>query len=99
MLGRIEEALRCFDTILDLDPSYAIRAWHEKGVNLGKLGRYEEALQSWDRIIEKDPKYVMAWYSKGIILSYLGRNEEALTVLTRASTSIHGARISGIRRG
>jgi len=40
---RYEEAIRCFEQVLKLDPRNA-SAWNNKGLSLSKLGRHEEAI-------------------------------------------------------
>ena len=54
-LGRHEEAIRCFDKALELDPKNAA-VWYNKGVSLAGLGRHEEAIRSYDKALELDPK-------------------------------------------
>jgi serine/threonine protein kinase len=76
-LGRHEEAIRCFDKSLELEPR-AEAAWSNKGVSLASLRRYEEAIHCFDKALELDPHYATAWDNKGNILSRLGRYEEAI---------------------
>ena len=43
-LGRYDEAVRCFDKTLELDPKNAA-AWYSKGDILNRLGRHDEAVR------------------------------------------------------
>ncbi|MCX6841550.1 MAG: serine/threonine-protein kinase [candidate division WOR-3 bacterium] len=76
-LGRCEEAIRCFDKALELDPQEAL-AWDNKGSSLDSLGRYEEAIRCYDKALELDPRNAAVWYNKGLSLDSLDRYEEAI---------------------
>jgi tetratricopeptide (TPR) repeat protein len=76
-LGRNEEALRCLEKALEIDP-LAASFWNNKGSNLRILGRHEEAILCYDKALEIYPEYVNAWSGKGIVLDGLDRHEEAL---------------------
>ena len=76
-LGRYEEAIRCCDKALDIDPQYT-RAWNNKSNSLKSLGRYEEAIRCCDKALEIDPQYLYAWNNKSNSLKSLGRYEEAI---------------------
>ncbi len=76
-LGRYQEAINCYDRVLELDPEDP-DTWNNKGYALRKLGRYREAINCYDTALELDPEYVNAWSNKGLTLSKLGRNQEAI---------------------
>lgn len=76
-LSRHEDAIRCFDKALELDPHFA-HAWNNKGASLGMLGRYEEAVHCFEKALELDPRDAFAWNNKGNSLDRLGRYEEAI---------------------
>lgn len=82
-LGRLEEAIACYDLALALDPLYA-EAWDNKGNALGGLGRLEEALACCDHALEINPRAAPGWNNKGITLHDLGRSEEALACYDHA---------------
>ena len=82
-LGRHEEALRCFDKALELDPRDAA-VWNNKGTSLGSLGRHEEAIRCYDKALELDPQHTSAWYNKGTVFSGLRRHEEAIRCYDKA---------------
>jgi tetratricopeptide (TPR) repeat protein len=76
-LGRREEAIRCCDEALAIDPRDAF-AWSNKGSALSELGRHEEAISCYEQALAIDPRDVVAWSNKGKVLSALGRREEAI---------------------
>jgi tetratricopeptide (TPR) repeat protein len=82
-LGRDEEAIRCYDKALELDPRLVF-AWSNKGVSLKSLGRFEEAICCLDKALELDPRFAGAWNNKGISLNSLGRYDEAICCLDKA---------------
>jgi serine/threonine protein kinase len=82
-LGRTEDAMRCYDKCLDLNPQYA-DAWHGKGLDFFVLGRDEEAIDCYDKALELDPRKADAWNQKGISLGSLGRFEEAIKCFDKA---------------
>lgn len=82
-LGRHQEAIRCCDKAIDLNPRSAA-AWCNKGASLRKLGRYEEAIQCYDKAIELNNQYAKAWNNKGYSFHILGRYEEAIQCFDKA---------------
>ena len=82
-LGRHEEAIRCFDKALELDPRF-VGAWSNKGNSLTDLGRNEEAILCCDKALELDPRNVDAWNNKGNSLNSLERFEEAIRCFDKA---------------
>jgi tetratricopeptide (TPR) repeat protein len=49
--GHLEEALKCFDSALEIDSRYA-QAWYNKGVALYHLKRHVEARQALEKAAE-----------------------------------------------
>jgi len=82
-LGRIDEAIRCYDKALELDPRNA-NIWLDKGVNLHSLGRFGEAIHCYDRALELDPQDAYTWNNKGISLYRLGRFDESIRYYDKA---------------
>ena len=82
-LGRYDEAIRCCDIALDLDPSYEL-AWAYKGLGLASLGRHEDAIKCNMKALEIDPHLAVAWGNLGLSLSRVGRHEEAIKCYDKA---------------
>jgi Flp pilus assembly protein TadD len=80
--GEIEEAITCFDRVLEMDPNNEA-ALHNRGVALRSAGRFEEALASFDHALERDPDNEMIWFNRGFCLGKLERYEEALKAFDR----------------
>lgn len=75
-LKRYEEAIRCYDRALEINPELPV--WANKGLALGGLKRYEEAIRCYDRGLELDSRDELAWNNKGLALHDLKRYEEAI---------------------
>jgi tetratricopeptide (TPR) repeat protein len=82
-LGRLEEAIQCFDTALLLDPRHH-NAWINKGNALVRLGRRKEAIACYDKSLEICPEAAVAWHNKGMTLFTLGRFEKAIQCYDKA---------------
>ena len=82
-LGRCEEAIRCYDKVLELDPQDAL-AWNNKGRSLDSLGRHEDAIRCYDKALELNPRNATAWHNKGLSLDSLNRYEEAIRCYDKA---------------
>ena len=52
-LGKFEDALRCYDRALELDPGYR-GAWVNMGFVLTKMGRFDEAASCADEALRLD---------------------------------------------
>ena len=59
-----EEALKCFDKAVEIDPNYTL-AWVSKGLAFFNKKDYDQALKCFDKALEIDPNYTYAWNSKG----------------------------------
>jgi tetratricopeptide (TPR) repeat protein len=75
--GRLEEALTCFDHVLEHHPSHP-EALLGKGTTLEKLGRLEEAITCYDGLIALDQSMTLAYLCKAGLLNRLERYNEAL---------------------
>ena len=53
-LGEYQEALSCFDAVLEAEPGNA-PAHTSKGLTLLKMGMYEDALGCFDRALGREP--------------------------------------------
>ncbi len=82
-LGRHEEAIRCHDKALGIDPDSAV-VWHNKGVALFGLRRHDEAIACYDKALSIDPQYARAWSNKGLALKTRWREGEAISCYDKA---------------
>ncbi len=83
VLGRVEEAMRCYTRALELDPDLA-QAWANKATALEDLSRFDEALDCYGKALGIDPTNPKSWSSKAYCLLLLGRWEEALECCNHA---------------
>jgi len=81
--GKYEEAIRCYDKALALDPRNPA-ACHNKGNSLCAAGRYEEALRCYNEALVADPRDPKAWNNRGGCLVALGRQDEAILCYSKA---------------
>jgi tetratricopeptide (TPR) repeat protein len=77
-LGRTEEAIKCLDRALMIDPRNLI-AWSNKGTMLIRLGQFAGAITSFDKVLAIEPRDAIAWNEKGRALAELRRFEEAIS--------------------
>jgi tetratricopeptide (TPR) repeat protein len=82
-LGRLDEALKCFERSLDCD-SHDDSTWQCKGVVLARMGKRSDALICEERAIALDPSSAKAWGSRAVSLLELGKAEEGLESADRA---------------
>jgi tetratricopeptide (TPR) repeat protein len=85
-LEKPEEAVKCFDEALAIDPGNA-DAWVKKGTALERLKRLEEAIGCYDRAIATNPVMTLAYLYKGGICNQLERFTEALECYEQALRS------------
>jgi tetratricopeptide (TPR) repeat protein len=81
--GRYEEAIRCYQKAIKIDPSNA-KTHYNLGISLSAQGRYEEAIECYQKAIEIDPSNAKTHYNLGISLSVQGRYEEAIECYRKA---------------
>ncbi|MCP4228952.1 MAG: tetratricopeptide repeat protein, partial [bacterium] len=72
-----EEAIKCFDKALELDPEYE-DALRYKGYTLDDLGKYSEAIECYDKALEIDRGNTDLWKSKGFSYKSQGKYAEAI---------------------
>lgn len=82
-LEKPEEALACFEEIIELD-GHNIEAWVKRGAALERLLRTDEALAAYDRAIELDGNTATAYLFKAGILNRQKRYGEALQCYEKA---------------
>lgn len=93
LLERYEEAISCFDRLLDAHPisdsDLSLSLYHQRftyvyrSCSLIGLGRYEEARSILDQSLKIDPKNVRALVTKVYLYTQLGEYEEAKANLYR----------------
>ncbi|MFQ6062233.1 MAG: tetratricopeptide repeat protein, partial [Methanosarcinales archaeon] len=49
-----EEAIKCYDKVLEIDPE-SVHALYNKGNALYNIGNYEDAIECYDKALEIDP--------------------------------------------
>ena len=54
-LGKHEEAIKCYDKVIEIDPEYPF-AWYNKGVALRQLEKPEEEIKCYDKVKELKDK-------------------------------------------
>ena len=81
--GNNDEAIRCYDAGLAIDPSNT-NAWINKGAALLTLKQSREAIVCFDRAIALSPGDSGAWNNKGYALFFIGEYSAALPVLEEA---------------
>src|SRR3990172_8275379 len=84
-LGRVKEALACFDKALEILPRFDA-AWLDKGVALAQLGREKEAVACYRKALEINPQSAHAWYNLGISQQNEGLLDDALASYDQAVT-------------
>ena len=81
--GRLEEAIRCYDAGLLMNPSDPF-LWYGKGNALYWMKNYTEAIECQDRALALNPRLDRPWYDKGNIFRDMGDYAEALLCYDRA---------------
>ena len=82
-LGRHEEALRCFDKGLEIDPNNT-NTWYQRGNALFELGKYEAAINAYQELLNICPSgWLDVWLRKGALHALLDNNKEAVECYDR----------------
>ena len=83
-LGKHEEAMRCIDKALEIDPNDTY-TWYEKGNALIELGKYEAAINAYEELLNICPEgWLDVWIRKGGLHALLDNNKEAVDCCDRA---------------
>jgi hypothetical protein len=82
-LDKVEEALKCFDRAVMLDPANA-ESFLKLGMALEKLHKMDEAIKNYDRAIAADSSMTQAYLYKGAACNRLQRFREALDCYEKA---------------
>lgn len=70
LAGSHDEAIKCYDEALKLDPSNAY-AWKYKGDALRELIKYDEALKCYEKAIIIAPDFKQAKKSRELLLAIM----------------------------
>jgi tetratricopeptide (TPR) repeat protein len=81
-LGRLEEALTIFQTLLKTDSNNAT-LWNNVGIILFRQGEYREAVNAFGQAADTDTEFTNALYNKSLALVNLGKDTEALRHLDK----------------
>ncbi len=87
-LGRLDEALPCFDEALRLEPDNDI-AWYNKGDTFVQLADYAQAITCYERTAQLSStfrSYPSLWNAKGFALFQGQHFEDGLACYERALT-------------
>jgi Flp pilus assembly protein TadD len=69
--GKYEDALKCFDRSVEIDPNLA-QVWNDRGLCLKEMGRLEDAQKSFERALELAPQDEEYVYDYGEVLEMMG---------------------------
>jgi len=69
--GNYEEAIRCFDRAIEIDPNLAY-VWNDRGLCLKEMGKFDDAQKSFERALELAPREEEFVYDYGEILETIG---------------------------
>jgi tetratricopeptide (TPR) repeat protein len=81
--GRLDEALRELEKIVESNPDYAA-AWNNLGQMHGMAGRWNEAEKAFRRVISIDPGDSLSHYRLAFVLKATGRLSEANLEMEKA---------------
>lgn len=91
-LGRLDEAIACYDQVIEEIDAENKKAWHNKGVALLEKGEPEAAAECFGRALEIDPEYEVARRAREACMSastseamesgiHLPADEQALSLM------------------
>jgi tetratricopeptide (TPR) repeat protein len=86
--GRLEEAARQYQAVLDRFPDHAV-ANHNLGVVLAQSGRLSQAVGFFERASRGAPQSAACWHSLANCRYAMGLWEEALTTIEQAEAAGH----------
>jgi tetratricopeptide (TPR) repeat protein len=81
-LGRLDEALALFQTILRTDSNNAT-IWNNIGIIRFRQGKYRDAVNAFGQATDIDPEFSNAWFNKSLALIHLNKETEALRALDK----------------
>jgi tetratricopeptide (TPR) repeat protein len=81
-LGRLDEALALFQTLLKTDSNNAI-VWNNIGIIQFRQGKYREAVNAFGQATDVNGEFTNAWFNKSLALVNLEKDTEALRALDK----------------
>jgi tetratricopeptide (TPR) repeat protein len=84
-LGRLDEALTLFQTLLKSDSNNAT-LWNNIGFIQFRQGKYRDAVNAFGQATDTDPEFANAWFNESLALLHLGKDTEALRSLDKVLT-------------
>ncbi|MBR1637774.1 MAG: tetratricopeptide repeat protein [Treponema sp.] len=83
--GKFEEAAKCWEKAVTLDPSYFLAYAYLAG-NYDDLGKFDLALENYHKVIETNPKYFYAYESTAILEYHAGNYKNAVAYFSKANS-------------
>ncbi|MCG9885936.1 MAG: tetratricopeptide repeat protein [Cyanobacteria bacterium] len=77
-LKRHEEALKSYEQVLQLESTFHVAAWIQRGDVLLKLGHPDQAIISYERVLEFQPDQYKTLHNLGVALGSIGCYEKAI---------------------
>ena len=75
--GHYDEALHCFDEVIQLKPDNAL-AFYTRAIVLVHMGRRDAALRDYERTLDLNPGYAQAYISRAYLFFLEGQYDRAL---------------------
>jgi tetratricopeptide (TPR) repeat protein len=83
--GKKEEALKCYDKILEKYPDED-QFIYRKGMVFYEFEEFAESIKFFDKVLQKNPEDIDALYAKGTALSSLEKHNDAVTLFDKVLT-------------
>lgn len=96
--GILEDAVREFERVLELDPSDFVARYHIALVRL-REGRYRDAVRQLRTLLEERGAHFGAFINMAVALRFLGRPGDAVLVLDEAEALRPGDAVTQLARG
>jgi tetratricopeptide (TPR) repeat protein len=82
-LGQLETACKLYQTVISLDPNFAL-GYYNLGMTLKALGRYTEAIAAYSQAIQLNPNYPFAYQNLAVVFLKIGKVPESLAAFEQA---------------
>ncbi len=81
--GNFSAALSAYQTVLEIDPNFAI-GYFNFGKTLKELGKFKQAAEAYQQAIDLDPEYAIAYQNLGVVQLKRARVREGLAAFQSA---------------